>query len=179
MARVGQTTATGGRSTTIYPNLAAIRPVTLAVNATLNYIGGFFFEQTTANANNIKGALYTAAGLLVHETAELTAPIASTSTPTEAHLLFSGQAVSAANYLLVVSSGPGDSGVMIVNGQNGPGGVPVLAFIDPAFYPDFPADISSYLDSVPTRSWDLFLDYSEAASGSATPRILSSLGAFL
>lgn len=167
MSQVGQTTPSGGREFNIYPQQAVLRGVTLAVNATLNHIGVWCREQTTANANDLKAAIYTSAGILVAESSVLSAAISSTVTHALKQITFSGQSVTAGNYLLAVSAGPATSGLVIVQGQNGPGGVPVSFFTSPAFYPTYPSDISALWETTATRSWDVYLDYTEATSGQA------------
>lgn len=161
MAQVGQTTPSGGREWGIYPQQAACRAVTVPVNCTLNHIGVWCREQTTPNSNDLRGAIYTAAGALVYQTSILTGAIDSASSHALKQLAFASQALSAGNYIIVVSAGPDAA---IVQGQNGPGGEPVSMHADSPFFPDFPADTSALLDTTATRQWDLYLDYSEDSS---------------
>lgn len=168
MSQVGQTTPSGGREFNIYPQQAVLRPITLPVGATLNHIGVWCREQTTVNANDLKGAIYTSAGVLVAQTSVLSAAISSTSTHALKQVNFAGQSVAAGNYIIAVGSGPATSGLVIVQGQNGPGGVPVSFFTSPAYYPNFPSDISTLWDTTATRSWDLYLDYTEASAATGS-----------
>lgn len=166
MAQVGQTTPSGGREFTIYPQQAVLRGVTVPAGFVPNHIGIWVREQTTPSANDLKAALYTSAGILVAESNVLTTPITSTSTHALKQVTFPVVSASASgNYLIAVSAGPGTSGVVVVQGQNGPGGVPVSFFTDPAFYPTFPSDISALWETTATRSWDLYLDYTESGGG--------------
>lgn len=167
MAQVGQTTPSGGREWSIYPQQAVLRRVTIPVNCTLNHIGVWCREQTTANANDLKAAIYTNSGALVYQSSVLSAAISSTSTHALKQLNFAGQSLSAGTYILAVAAGPGTSGVVVVQGQNDSSGLPTYMNSDPSdLYPTFPSDISAIINTGATRQWDLYLDYTEASLAS-------------
>lgn len=166
MAQVGQTTPTGGREWALHPTLGACRPVTVPVGCTLNHIGCYLREQNNANANNVLAAIYTSAGVLVYETAVLTAAITSTVTFAWYQLTFSGQSIGAGSYVLA-ASGSGTDGNVVIQGSNDSAGlVTYIAGDDPpTLYPSFPADGSTAFRTDASRQWDMYLDYTEATSG--------------
>lgn len=152
--------------------MAGARQVTVPVGCTLNHIGCWVREQVAANANDIRGAIFTTAGVLIAQTAVLEDNIGSTATFALKQLNFAGQAVSAGNYIIAVVAS-GTNGNVVLQGQNDSAGAPTYLFFDPEItFPTFPSDVSTSIRTDATRQWDLYLDYTEAASvtvSSVTP----------
>lgn len=173
MAQVGQTTPSGGREWGIGPSLSACRQVTVPVNCTLNHIGFWAREQTAANANSVKGAVYTSGALLLHETSVLANAITSNVTFSEYHLEFADEPISAGTVLIISISASGTNGNVVVQGQNDSTGNPTYQNPeDPVFlYPNFPADASTFTRTDAGRQWDIYLDYTEVAAGSSIAAI--------
>jgi hypothetical protein len=170
MAQVGQTTPSGGREWAINTLGGPLRQVVVPVNCTLNHIGVWVRESTTANSNDLKGAIYTTGGVLVYETANLSATIGSTVSFSLEQLLFSGQSLTAGTYVLAVSAGPGATNA-IAQGQNDSAGSPTYIVADSgSLHPSFPADASTFFHTDAARQWDIYLDYTEAAGASQAPR---------
>lgn len=170
MAQVGQTTPSGGREWSINTTGGPLRQVTVPVNCTLNHIGIWVRESTTANSNDLKGAIYTTGGILVYETANLSATIGSTVSFALEQLVFSGQSLTAGTYILAVAAGPGTTNA-IAQGQNDSSGSPTYIVADTgSLHPNFPADASTFIHSDSARQWDIYLDYTEAAGSSQAPR---------
>ncbi len=176
MAQVGQTTPSGGRSKFIFETEGAMRRITLPVAATLNFIGCYCWEQTTVNENDVKGAIYTTAGIKLYETNVLANAITTLPTsPFDAHIPFPGGCTLAAGTYDLVVAGTGRGGVPVVNGQNDATGLPT-AMNGTAIYPTFPADYTGFVDSATPRQWDLYLDYTPSAGGLVSNQGLALLG---
>lgn len=177
MAQVGQTTPSGGREWSIHTNMAAIRRIVLPTGATLNHIGAWVREQTTANAHDLVGAIMTNAGILVYQTNVITAPVANTSfVGTAQQIAFPGGLfVAAGTYLIGVASSGVAGDCIILQGQNDSAGLPTFANDEEnlIFCPTWEPDVSAHLATDATRQWDMYLDYTEASAG--RPALLSQL----
>lgn len=173
MSQVGQTTPSGGREWALNTQGGVARPVTVPVNCTLNHIGVWCRESTTANSNNLKAAIYTTAGILAAQSDVLTAAISSTATHALKQIPFSGESLSAGNYILVVLAGPAATNV-IAQGQNDSAGlVSYIVDTEGDIYPagdedPWPSDVSLLLKNDAARQWDVYLDYTEAAGVTVT-----------
>ncbi len=168
MAQVGQLTPSGGREWAVYDHMGVLRQVTVPVNCTLNHIGVWLREQTAANANNVRAAIYTTTGALLYQTSILTGAINSATTFALYQLSFAGQALSAGTYILAVAATE-TTGVVIAQGQNGSAGVPNYVTDEGGtLHPTFPADISAAIKTDASRQWDIYLDYSEASSSTGS-----------
>jgi hypothetical protein len=176
MAQVGQTTLSAGtREWALHPTLGAMRQVVVPVNFTLNHIGAFLREQNAVNANNVRAALLTTGGALIHQTSILTAAITSTSVFSGYQLNFAGQSLSAGTYVIAISAS-GTNGNVVMHGDNDSTGQ--LTYIaDPSpdtLHPTFPADLSTFVRTDAARQWDLYLDYTAAAAGPAVSSVTPS-----
>lgn len=166
MAQVGQTTPSGGREWSLNTEGGGCRQVTVPVNCTVNHIGVWVREQTTVNHNDLRAAIYTTSGTLVYQTAILENDIGSTGSFALKQLAFTGQSLSSGNYVLAVGAGPASSGNAILQGQNDSSGSPTYMVSTPStLHPTFPSDATGMIFSDSARQWDIYLDYTEAASG--------------
>lgn len=164
MATVGQVTMTGGRGATIGNQGGVARAFTMPENGTLNHLGIWVKERVAPNANSLRGAIYSATtGDLVHQTNILSNPVPSTTEYNPVHVLFgAGLTLTGGQNYVMLMMASSDNDSVDVSGQNGPGGSPVF-FSDQevTFYPNFPSNLSALeVDSVATRQWDMWLDYS-------------------
>lgn len=168
MAQVGQITQISGREWSVNNFMSALRGITLAEAATLNYIGVWVRESTTANTNNLIGAIMSSSGLLLHQTNLITTPVANTAfVGTPQQIAFAGGlTVPAGNYILGVASNADPANSIIVQGANDTAGLPTWASdnenVD--FYPTWPSDVSTVIHTDAARQWGMFLDYTAGAS---------------
>jgi hypothetical protein len=182
MPQSGQTTPTGGREWPVTPQSAVLRLVNVPVACTLNHLGIYVREFTAANANDLRGAILTPAGVLLYQTAILSAAITSTTTRQLKQLAFSGQSLPAGDYILAVAAGPCTNGHVVANGQTAAAGLPTYMSIEPEgrLHPEFPPDASALIHTDATREWDMFLDWAELPPGMlAAARVVSSASAAL
>lgn len=180
MPQTGQTTPTGGRSQFVYETSGAARAMPLPADATLNFVGVYCWEQTTAFENDLRAAVYdVTTGDKLHETNILANAISSNSSGTlfDAHIPFpAGTTLSARNIVVVVSA-TGRGGVPIVNGSNGPGGSAV-GMGGTEIYPTFPANFAGFLDTTTPQQRDIYLDYTPLPPGmSAAATVVSAAAA--
>lgn len=171
MSQVGQNTATGGRAWNIGLNGGAARRVTVPTNFTVNYVGAFLSEQTGVqpNTSNVRAALYAnnSSNTLTAQSNILVQNIVSNSVFTDTHILFGANGPFPAGDYIIVLVGTDTS---VIQGQTDTIGFPSYVSSDPTpIYPAFPATMDNAETGLiltnSTRSWDLYLDYTESAGG--------------
>lgn len=172
MAQVGQTTPIGSREWAIGNYMSGLRQIVLPETGTLNYIGGFFRENTTANTHDLLGAIMTSTGALLYQTTVVSNPVGNlTFGSTAQQIPFAGSpTLSAGTYIIgVASNAPDSSDCIILRGDNDATGLPTWASdnTNVDFHPTWPADVSAVIHTDAARIWNLFLDYTPG--GGLTP----------
>lgn len=187
MSRAGQVTiSAGSRSLAIYDTLGGMRRLNIPVaSAQLDYLVIWCYESVTALENDLKGAVYTTAGVRLAMTDVLANAITSNSFGTwyEAHIPFPAGTIIAGGDIDVAVAATGRGGTPVIHGDNGSTGTPVkLEDAVNGIYPTFPADYTGLIDIATPRQWDIGLEYTEVTSGSTLLLSLlqqSSGGAFV
>lgn len=172
MARSGQVTISAGtRSLAIYDTLGAMRRMNIPVaSAQLDYIVVWAYESITALENDLKGSVYSTAGVRLAMTDVLVTSITSNSFGTwyEAHILFAPGTIIAGGDVDIAVAATGRGGTPVIHGDNGSTGIPVrLEDATNGIYPTFPADYTGLIDIATPRQWDIGLEYTEITAGSA------------
>jgi hypothetical protein len=166
MARVGQTTASGGREWALHLGLSACRRVTVPVACTVNHIGCWLREQNAVNANDVIAGIYTTGGVLLWTSSVLENDVDSTATFAEYQIPFTGASLDAGDYVLLVTAS-GTNGNVVMQGQNDSAGLPTYVLFDPEItFPTLPSPVTFSTDAA--RQWDIYLDYTESAGSSVT-----------